>query len=571
MSMSVEKDDEEPDEKEVGYLGYGVDLFRVDPWKPTYKSRILIDPLETERHAIKTTGYREIYEDSFLHLSHTLTVESGLKGSYGDFSGSVSSKFGSVEKRTEKRHIQKISFTVSGDSHAIKATRTQLRKLLNDGFEDALATMSPDDLFQQYGTHLINKIVTGGRAEFFTQTSDIYSMTKKEFQIISRAKYKGAGGKIEGNQSTDTTDSRKEQLVTGSISVATIGGSAKGAIQIKDGNWLKWAQSCEKSPAFLGYDEDDGLLPIWELTDDKTRRATILEAYQRIAAKALRTHIISATSDVASRPETRVSVPSGYKLLSGGARNNWTGRGSFLTASFPDVDAPGASADTWRVSGKDHLGDTDGVSTHYTHYFPEKTSVTAFAIALYDPDDIWEVRTLYFDKPGTAESPWQSLFINRAQEGEIPPRDFHPLSESGFVMVGGGAKVHFSGKGNLLTAMFPPQNGTEWFVRSASHLDSDPATISGYLIGLRSRVKGVKLQTRITKGESTASVKPTASVEPLSGYVMTGGGASIFEGMLLTASYPKDETTWEARGKDHGVPHSGKVAAYCIGLKVADS
>ena len=66
-------------------------------------------------------------------------------------------------------------------------------------------------------------------------------------------------------------------------------------------------------------------------------------------------------------------------------------------------------------------------------------------------------------------------------------------------------------------------------------------------------------------------MKPTASVEPLSGYVMTGGGASIFEGMLLTASYPKDETTWEARGKDHGVPHSGKVAAYCIGLKVAVS
>ena len=252
MPMSVEKDgDDAPIEKEVGYLGYGVDLFRVDPWKPTYKSRILIAPLETERHAIKTTGYREIYEDSFLHLSHTLTVESGLKGSYGDFSGSVSSKFGSVEKRTEKRHIQKISFTVSGDGHAIKATRSQLKKLLNDGFKEALATMSPDGLFQQYGTHLINKIVTGGRAEFFTQTSDIYSMTKKEFQIISRAKYKGAGGKIEGNQSTDTTDSRKEQLVTGSISVDTIGGSAKGAIQIKDGNWLKWAESCEKSPGFL--------------------------------------------------------------------------------------------------------------------------------------------------------------------------------------------------------------------------------------------------------------------------------------------------------------------------------
>jgi uncharacterized protein YegL len=39
--------------------------------------------------------------------------------------------------------------------------------------------------------------------------------------------------------------------------------------------------------------------------------------------------------------------------------------------------------------------------------------------------------------------------------------------------------------------------------------------------------------------------------------------------MLLTASYPKDDHTWEARGKDHGVAHSGRVAAYCIGVKIS--
>jgi MAC/Perforin domain len=401
-------------------------------------ARILTDALQTERHSIMATGYREVYEDSFLQLSHTLTVEAGLKGSYGDFSGSVSSKFGSVEKRTEKRHLQKISFTVSGYSHSIKATRASLKTLLNEGFRGALATMTPGDLFREYGTHLINKIIMGGRAEFFCQTSDIYSMSKQEFQVIARSKYKAAGGKIEGNQSTDTTNSKKEHLVLGSVSVDIIGGSAKGAIMLKDGEWSKWAASCKTSPAFLGLDEDDGLVPIWELTDDPARRAAIQEAYQRTAALALRTYIVSETSGVASRPEVRVTVPKGYKLLSGGAQNNWTGKGSFLTASFPEVDAPEASP-AWEVHGKDHLGDTDGVSTHHDHYFPEKTSVTAFAIAIYDPDDIWEVRTVYFDNPnaGREESPSQSLFTNRAQIGETPPKDFRPLTETGFVLVGG--------------------------------------------------------------------------------------------------------------------------------------
>jgi hypothetical protein len=107
--------------------------------------------------------------------------------------------------------------------------------------------------------------------------------------------------------------------------------------------------------------------------------------------------------------------------------------------------------------------------------------------------------------------------------------------------------------------MFPTDSGTEWFVRSRSHLESDPATISGYIVALRSKVKGIKLQTKVTKKESTKSVKPSAAVGPISRYMMTGGGASLFEGLLLTASYPKDGNTWEARGKDHGVPHPGKV------------
>jgi hypothetical protein len=562
-SDQVQKENSDETETEVGSLGYGVDLFQADPWLPKYKSRILAEPIISERHLLRATGYREIYADSFLQLSHTLAVEAGLKGSYGDFSGSVDSKFSRSEKRTEKRHIQKISFTVSGNSHALKSTRAGLKKMLDNDFKAALATADVGELFRDYGTHVAYKITTGGRAEYYCETSDISSMTAQEFKVAARAKYKSAGGKIEGHQSTETTDSRKEKLVSGSASIATIGGSAKASVNLKTGGWAKWAESCETSPAFLGFDEDDGLVPIWELTDDAARRAAIRDAYQRIAAKRFTVHITSETSDVASRPTARVTVPKGYKLLSGGARNNWTARGSFLTASFPDVAASGGSPGAWEVRGKDHLGDSDGVSTHHSHYFPEKTSVTAFAIAIYDPDDIWEVKTVYFDDPAAKpeEQSGQSLGLDGS------------LTANGFVMVGGGARANYSGKGSLLIQIEPEGEGS-YSATSRSHLESDPAKISTYLIALRSKVKGIRLETKVTRNDSGTAKQPITTVKAASGYTMTGGGAYIYGGstygLLLTSSYPKDGETWEARGKDHGEADTGKVLARAIGLKVID-
>jgi len=561
-SRKVKKENSDATETEVGYLGYGVDLFQANPWLPKYKSRILAEPINSERHTLRTTGYREIYSDSFLELSHTLAVEAGLKGSYGDFSGSVNSKFSRSEKRTEKRHIQKISFTVSGNSHAVKSTRAGLKQMLDDGFKAALATADVGELFRDYGTHVAFKITTGGRAEYYCQTSDIAVMTAQRFKVAARAKYKSAGGKVEGHQSTETTNTKDEKLVSGSESIDTVGGSAKASLNLKDGGWAKWAESCETLPGFLGFDEDDGLVPIWELTDDKDRRTAIRDAYQRIAAKGFTVHITSETSDVASRPTARVTVPKGYKLLSGGARNNWTGRGSFLTASFPDVAASGASPGAWEVRGKDHLGDSDGVSTHYSHYYPEKTSVTAFAIAVYDPDDIWEVKTVYSEAAKPEEQSGQSLGLDGS------------LAANGFVMVGGGARANYSGKGSLLIQIEPEGEGL-YSATSRSHLESDPAKISTYLIALRSKVKGIRLETKVTRNDSGTAKQPITTVKAASGYTMTGGGAYIYGGstygLLLTSSYPKDGDTWEARGKDHGEADKGKVLARAIGLKVIDA
>ena len=208
-----------------------------------------------------------------------------------------------------------------------------------------------------------------------------------------------------------------------------------------------------------------------------------------------------------------------------------------LTASFPETD------NTWRASGKDH-----GVTAD-----PNKASVTAFALAVYDPDDIWDVKIFKSPPSPKATFPEQRVAV-----------------ESGYVMIGGGAIDEWTGAGNMLVSSYP-ENNTTWRVVGKDHYKADPASVTAYAIGLKCNVEGVKFQSKIATGKSNKSGFPQATVAPPQGYKMAGGGAAITyggPGIMLTASYPNENSQWEGKGKDHGRPDSGTIDVYCIGLRV---
>lgn len=466
------------------YLGCGVDIFRADPWAPRFKTRILEDEPDTEDTPIDRADYKEVCADTLLNLSHELGIEAGLKGSYAGVSASIKTKFKRSEQRSEKTHFAKISFTHSGWMCVVLGGPQRLKELLNDEFKNALNSGNPDELIQEYGTHLVRKIIIGGRAEYFVRSSAASKMTSEEFEAAARAKYDSLGGaagedadaptgSAEGSSKVRTKDTTKIKDLVGNESIDTIGGSAAAAMGIKSKkDWNAWATSIEDRPGFLGF-EEDGLVPIWELTSDPDRRKAIHEAYKRKAAKELAPEILSVTSDVSSHPDARVVVPEGYKLLCGGALDNWKGEGNILTASFPEGD------NTWRASGKDHIkGD--------------HASVSAFALAIYDPDDIWEVKIFTSRPSPKASQPEQEVAV-----------------ESGYVMVGGGAWTDWTGTGSLLVASHPiPESKTAWRAQSKDHVEPAPATITAYAIGLKCKVEGVKVRSAIAIAKSNKSNRP---------------------------------------------------------------
>jgi vibriolysin len=250
---------------------------------------------------------------------------------------------------------------------------------------------------------------------------------------------------------------------------------------------------------------------------------------------AVTVQLFVATSGAAEHPSVELNIPPQYKILGGGAFDHWSGTGNLLTASYP------VSLQTWFAAGKDH----EVVSP---------AAISAFALALFDPNDEWNV-VIQAETSDPAEHP-QAVAI-------LPP---------GFTLTGGGAFVDYGGgAGNLLTASFP-NSASSWEARSKDHLVVDEAKITAYAIGLQPRPgNNARLSNVIVNSTGLVAEHPSAQVCLDDAFTLSGGGAIDNwnePGNLLTASFPMGGC-WLAAGKDHIEVSPASITVYAIGIRTA--
>jgi hypothetical protein len=58
--------------------------------------------------------------------------------------------------------------------------------------------------------------------------------------------------------------------------------------------------------------------------------------------------------------------------------------------------------------------------------------------------------------------------------------------ETGYTLIGGGARVNWSDPGNLMTACYPIFDQNRWVAASTRHRRRSDATITAYAIGVQS-------------------------------------------------------------------------------------
>jgi hypothetical protein len=252
-----------------------------------------------------------------------------------------------------------------------------------------------------------------------------------------------------------------------------------------------------------------------------------------------------ATGDKKGHAQASVTVPSGYKIIGGGAQTNWSPpeNGNFLTASFP------VSTSSWMARSKDHSGGGQGQGG------PDETTITTCVVAMRDPNDEWDVRV--FTSPSPASAPANLAVVT-------VPNDY--------LMTGGGAELPDDPVGQLLFASFPSGKNT-WTARSHDKYRPASLPLTAYAIGIKPR-NGASLPNANIKSVSGNNASQSAgSVATDDGWKMTGGGAwSNFggEGNFLYASVPSDDTlnSWTAKSSDQGKPDPLAVNAYLIELQV---
>lgn len=306
-------------------LGSGYDVFESFADAVKVKAPILdytalnadgaVEKKNLEHSSFHTTSGTSISE-----YSSSLSVSVGLSGSYMYFSGSVKTNFSesrysydTYSFATYHSMINKYQLRIPADWSAddLKPYLTpQAKSKIND------ASISPEDIFNIYGTHCLTGVVVGGRLDYSIsgRTSDL--KTNVGIGVYAEASFSMGLGS--GSMSTSVISEEELHTFESSMEkhLEVYGGSSELGqhIIIKD-DFDAWIGSIENNLVFCNFTQN-GLIPIWYFCDDQARKDELEAAYANWAQNR----------EILVNPAPRVCVLDVIILEGSSAANPYTDR-----------------------------------------------------------------------------------------------------------------------------------------------------------------------------------------------------------------------------------------------------
>ena len=214
-------------------------------------------------------------------MSSDVTVE----GSYKAFTGSVSASFSQESYREYGRSFATVRSVVRKDKFFIDSSYNaqDLKPYLEDRFRDQINNpdVTPAEVFQAYGTHVITSIFTGGRLEYnaTAQTSQISS--SRNFGAVAQAGFDVKFISVEADAAFSSSEERSSFESNSEVTVKVYP-AAQSSIDVATAqDYAEWQEAVKASEDnLLSAFGDGGLIGVWEFADDQTRRDELTAGFE---------------------------------------------------------------------------------------------------------------------------------------------------------------------------------------------------------------------------------------------------------------------------------------------------
>lgn len=262
----------------TSYIGHGynvIDSPYMDKDYVKYRSPILdVNKIDSAQLKLVKETRSKSYEYSGSSMEEFTQNYGGSLNVYGNyakvFSGGLKIQYkGSQEEKRFYSFYKAVCDVRTFDLHLTANLRT-LRSMVSDDFLLDVEEMSPAQLFEEYGTHLITEVAMGGRVEYSTTYSSTKTGYTNEVDAAINAHIKYLGSTINTEIQANYSNELDSQNVEQKTEVSTLGGPLLGMRSIEGVNehfdeWAETLGSDLSCSALCGIVGKQSLVPLWDL------------------------------------------------------------------------------------------------------------------------------------------------------------------------------------------------------------------------------------------------------------------------------------------------------------------
>ena len=178
-----------------------------------------------------TTTESRIYGKTIEEYQNNMSVNAGISGNYSGFSASVKVSYSKEAYSSAENEFSTFRSVTQKQSVQLhnNITAEDLMECLTDDFKRDIETMSPDNLFKKYGTHVIGGFIMGGSLDY-SMTADRSSMsTIVDWGVAVEAGYSSASAGINVSAAYNQYDATKKESSNFEEKLLVRGGQSQNA------------------------------------------------------------------------------------------------------------------------------------------------------------------------------------------------------------------------------------------------------------------------------------------------------------------------------------------------------